>query len=60
MTADHVVEGATSIEVTFADGTTSAAEVVDSTPERDTAVLRPDQPPSVIVPAVLGGGVQGG
>ena len=60
MTADHVVEGATSIEVTFADGTTSAAEVVDSTPERDTAILQPDQPPSVIVPAVLGGGVKVG
>ncbi len=42
MTADHVVEGATSIEVTFADGTTSAAEVVDSTPERDTAILQPE------------------
>jgi S1-C subfamily serine protease len=57
MTAAHVVDGATSIEVTFADGTTSAAEVATSTAERDTAVLSPDQPPSVIVPAVLGGGV---
>ena len=55
-----MVEGATSIEVTFADGTTSAAQVVASTPDRDTAVLRPDQPPSVVVPAVLGGGVKVG
>lgn len=60
MTAAHVVDGATSIEIAFGDGTTSAARVVDSTPDRDTAVLRPEQPPSVIVPAVLGGGVKVG
>jgi S1-C subfamily serine protease len=60
LTADHVVDGATSIEVTFADGTKSRAQVGTSTPDRDTAVLVPDQPPSVIVPAVLGGGVQVG
>jgi S1-C subfamily serine protease len=60
MTADHVVEGATSIQVTFADGTKSPATIVSSEPERDTAVLQPDQPPRVIVPAVLGGGVKVG
>jgi S1-C subfamily serine protease len=60
MTADHVIEGASTIEVTFADGTRSAAAVASSDPEHDTAVLRPDQPPSVIVPAVVGGGVQVG
>ena len=58
MTADHVIAGATSIEVTFADGTQSFAMVVSSTPERDTAVVQPEQPPRVIVPAVLGGGVK--
>jgi len=58
MTADHVIEGATSIEVTFADGTQSSATVISSTPERDTAVLQAEQPPRVIVPAVLGGGVK--
>ena len=58
MTADHVTSGARSIQVTFADGTESSATVVSSTPERDTAVLQPDQPPRVIVPAVLGGGVK--
>jgi S1-C subfamily serine protease len=60
MTADHVIEGATDIEVTFADGTKSPATVASSEPDRDTAVLQPSQPPSVIVPAVIGGGVQVG
>jgi putative serine protease PepD len=60
MTADHVVEGATEIEVTFADGTKSPATVASSEPDRDTAILQPEQPPSVIVPAVIGGGVQVG
>jgi S1-C subfamily serine protease len=58
MTANHVIEGATSVEVMFADGSRANARVVSSTPERDIAVLAPDQPPGVIVPAVLGGGVQ--
>jgi S1-C subfamily serine protease len=60
MTADHVVQGATAIELTFADGTSSAAQVASSEPDRDTAVLDPAQPPSVIVPAVLSGGVKVG
>jgi S1-C subfamily serine protease len=60
LTADHVVEGATDIRLTFADGTTSRAEVASSEPDRDTAVLQPDQLPSVVVPAVLGGGVRVG
>jgi S1-C subfamily serine protease len=60
MTAQHVIGDATAIEVTFADGTTSSAEVVSSTPERDTAILAPAQRPRVTVPAVVGGGVQVG
>jgi S1-C subfamily serine protease len=58
MTAAHVIDQATSIEITFADGTRVPAQVVSSTPERDIAVLQPEQPPRVIVPAVLGGGVR--
>ncbi len=58
MTAYHVVDGASSIKVTFADGTDTSAEIVDSTPENDIAVLQPTSPPGLIVPAVLGGGVQ--
>jgi S1-C subfamily serine protease len=60
LTADHVIEGASDIQVTFADGTRSAAQVASSTPDRDTALLQPEQPPSVIVPAVVGGGMKVG
>lgn len=58
LTARHVVHGAESIEVTFADGSQSAATISSEEAASDIAVLVPDQPPSVIVPAVLGGGVQ--
>jgi S1-C subfamily serine protease len=54
LTAAHVVAHATSIQVTFADGTASGARVVSSEPANDIAVLSAQQPPSVIVPAVLG------
>jgi S1-C subfamily serine protease len=57
LTALHVVEGAQSIEVTFADGTRSPAEVVDSAAAIDIALLAVATLPSVLVPAVLGGGV---
>ncbi|MCC6238275.1 MAG: trypsin-like peptidase domain-containing protein [Dehalococcoidia bacterium] len=55
LTAHHVVDGARRIEVTFADGTTSAAQVIDAT-TNDLATLRPEQGPSLVVPAVLAGG----
>jgi len=54
LTSLHVVEGATEIEVTFADGSTSTAQIVASQPENDIAVVRADQPPAEIVPATLG------
>lgn len=54
LTSLHVVESATEIEVTFADGTTSTAQVVASQPENDIAVVRADNPPAEIVPATLG------
>ncbi len=58
MTAYHVVEGASQIVVTFADGTSSSATVVDADPSIDIAVLQTDSLPDVVIPAVLGGGVQ--
>jgi S1-C subfamily serine protease len=58
MTAEHVVDGASAIKVTFADGSSTTASVVSSTPANDIAVLQPDSPPGLIVPAVLGGGAQ--
>ena len=57
LTALHVVRGATSITVRFADGTQSAAAVTASTPAQDIAVLTPTTLPEVVVAATLGGGV---
>jgi S1-C subfamily serine protease len=54
LTALHVVDGANHIQVTFADGTRSPAEVVSSQPEHDIAVVRANQLPAGIVPATLG------
>ena len=54
LTALHVVAEATSIKLTFADGSTSPAEVAVRRPENDIAVLQPSQLPAVIVPATLG------
>ena len=60
MTAFHVVDGAARIRVTFMDGTEATAEVAQADPDTDTAVLVPTRLPEVVVPAVLGGGVQVG
>lgn len=54
LTSLHVVANADSIELTFADGTTSSASIVSEQPENDIAVVRADQPPAQLVPAVLG------
>lgn len=54
LTSLHVVRDAERIRLTFADGTTSDAQIVGSLPERDIAVLQPLTPPGMVVPAVLG------
>jgi putative serine protease PepD len=54
LTAFHVVKGADAVRLRFADGTQSAAEVAQSDPAMDIAVLVPQQLPDVLVPAVLG------
>jgi S1-C subfamily serine protease len=54
LTALHVVEDATEIEVVFADGSRASAALLSAEPELDIAVLGPRQPPGLIVPAVLG------
>ena len=54
LTALHVVAGSTSIQVIFADGAKSSAQITVQQPQNDIAVLQPDQPPAMIVPAVLG------
>jgi S1-C subfamily serine protease len=55
LTALHVVKGASAIQVTFADGSTSAAFIESSDPSHDIAELETRRLPAVIVPAVLGG-----
>jgi putative serine protease PepD len=54
LTAHHVIEGATTISVTFADGTVADAAVAAKAPEMDIAMLLPAELPSVLVPVVLG------
>ncbi len=54
LTSLHVVTAATSIQLTFADGTQSAGVVVAEQPENDIAVLRAEQPPAQLFPAILG------
>jgi S1-C subfamily serine protease len=54
LTALHVVEGSDDITLLFADGTESSAQIIAAEPENDIAVLRPDQLPGLLVPAVLG------
>ena len=50
----HVVQGADSIRLTFADGTESLATVRSKSPEKDIAVLQALRVPDDLVPATLG------
>jgi S1-C subfamily serine protease len=54
LTSLHVIADATSITVTFADGSRSPADVVAQDPKNDIAVLRASAPPSEIVAATVG------
>lgn len=49
----HVVAGAERIQVTFADGFQSEADVVGTRPEHDLAVIKARELPDDIVPATL-------
>ncbi len=55
MTSEHVVAGANEITVTFTDGTAGTAQVVESMPELDIAILQSSVLPDVVVPATFGG-----
>jgi S1-C subfamily serine protease len=57
LTAQHVVDGADTIKVTYADGASSAAKVASADAELDVASLTPAKLPDTVVPAVLGGGL---
>jgi S1-C subfamily serine protease len=54
LTALHVVDDATHIRVTFADGSKSTATISGQDEANDIAVLAPDTPPAQVVPATLG------
>jgi S1-C subfamily serine protease len=60
LTALHVVDGAESIRLTYADGSKAAARLASEDPSQDIATLTPDKLPETLVPAVLGGGAQVG
>jgi S1-C subfamily serine protease len=52
LTNSHVVERATRVRATFADGASCGAEIVGRDPDTDLAVLRVDAPS--VAPAMLG------
>lgn len=54
LTSLHVVDGATKIQIVFADGTHSDGMIASSQPEMDIAVLQAKTLPELFVPATLG------
>jgi S1-C subfamily serine protease len=54
LTSLHVVSGAASIELTFADGTQALGQVAVAQPENDIAVLAASRMPERFAPATLG------
>ena len=54
LTCLHVINGATKISITFADGTKSDGIVASTQPEMDIAVLQAPTMPQLFVPATLG------
>ncbi|XVU26683.1 S1C family serine protease [Actinoplanes sp. CA-054009] len=56
LTAYHVIEGARTIQISYADGSETTAQVASSAPAQDIATLTPAKLPETVVPAVLGGG----
>ena len=54
LTALHVVGDATSISLTFADGSKSAGTITSREPATDIAVVTPATLPALLVPATLG------
>jgi S1-C subfamily serine protease len=54
LTSLHVVDKATSIQLTFADGSQTEGQVIGMQPENDIAVLAANHIPISVIPAVLG------
>lgn len=53
VTNNHVIDGATDISVTLADGTTAPAKLVGADPDSDLAVIHVDLPASQLHPVEL-------
>ncbi|MBZ0297064.1 MAG: trypsin-like peptidase domain-containing protein [Anaerolineae bacterium] len=53
VTNNHVVQGATSIEVNFYDGTLARGEVVGMDPDSDLAVIQVDLPADQLIPVTF-------
>jgi len=58
VTNNHVVNGASSISVTFADGTTVDAKVVGNDPNADLAVIKVDVPADLLQPVIVADSTQ--
>ena len=58
VTNNHVVDGATKIEVTFSDGTTVPATIVGQDPYSDLAVIKVDVSASKLVPVTMADSTQ--
>ncbi|MGE5262165.1 MAG: S1C family serine protease [Acidobacteriota bacterium] len=58
VTNNHVVAGATQIDVTFSDGTTAAAKVVGTDPDSDLAVIKVSVPANQLHPIKAGDSTQ--
>lgn len=54
VTNNHVIDGATSVTVTFADGTTVPAKVVAGDVDSDLAVIKVNAPASLLKPVQMG------
>jgi 2-alkenal reductase len=58
ITNNHVVDGASKVQVTFSDGMTVDAKVVGTDPNADLAVLQVNVPASQLTPVVLADSTQ--
>jgi serine protease Do len=58
VTNNHVVDGATKIEVTFSDGTTVPATIVGQDPYSDLAVIKVDVSSSMLNPVTMADSTQ--
>lgn len=58
VTNNHVVEGTSMIEVTFADGSVAQAELVGTDPDSDLAVIKVDVPAEDLVPVQVADSTQ--